>query len=147
MKKIINNLVLEHHSRNPYTIAKQLGIIVLEEELGSINGYYNEVMGYKFIHVNSELPDYHKRFVVAHELGHALLHPNFNYCFLKNHTLLNIDRYEKEANIFAIELICDENVKDCETISDICKVYGIDEKLLYKIGVDNNGFSQCSQAW
>lgn len=144
MKQIINNLVLEHHTRNPYVIAKELGIIVLEEELGSINGYYNEVMGYKFIHINVNLPDYKKRFVAAHELGHALLHPNFNYSFLKNHTLFNIDRYEKEANLFAIMLICDEDIEEHETISAISKFYGVDEKILYNIGVDKNGFSECS---
>lgn len=144
MDKIINNLVSEHHTRNPYTIASQLGIIVLEEELGTINGYYNEVMDYKFIHVNTNLPEHHKRFVVAHELGHALLHPNFNQFFLKNHTLLNIDKYEKEANIFAVQLICDENVKELETISEISRFYGLNEKLIYNLGDDINGISQCS---
>lgn len=142
MRNRVQKLVLEHQTKDPYIISCQLGIIVLEENLGSIDGYFNEVMGFKFIHVNENLSDYRKRFVVAHELGHAILHPNFNHHFLKNHTLFNIDRYEKEANDFAIHLIVDENINDLETIEEISTFYGFDEnikKYLYNGGF-NYGF-------
>lgn len=146
MKNTVKNLISEHRSRDPYKIAKQLGIIVLEENLGSINGYFNEVLGHKFIHINENLPDHLKRFTAAHELGHAILHPNFNHFFLKNYTHFNIDKYEKEANDFAILLICDENINELQTIDEISKFYGFGEKIkdyLYEGGF-NYEFCECS---
>lgn len=122
IKKIVDSLVSEHRTNDPFEICNKLEIIVIEEALGTINGYYNEMLGIKFIHVNEALTSEERKFVVAHELGHATLHPNFNYNFLKSHTLFNIDKYEKEANKFAFNL------------------------LSYDRSVDD-GFSECSQTW
>lgn len=145
MQKLVEKLVLKYKTRDPYKIAKELEIIILEENLGSIQGYYNEVLDYKFIHVNTNLTDHKKRFVVAHELGHALLHPNLNHFFLTNHTLLSIDKYEKEANLFAFKLICDENINEFETVREISCFYGLNEKLVYSLlGDGKNGIGQCS---
>lgn len=55
--------------QNPFEIARDLGILVLEEPLGSIKGYYNEVLDVRFIHVNCDLSDSQKRFVVSHMLS------------------------------------------------------------------------------
>lgn len=35
----INKLVREHGTSNPFKIAKEKGIVILEVELGNINGY------------------------------------------------------------------------------------------------------------
>ena len=116
IKKIVESVVDEFQTKDPFEICKKLGIIIVEESLGTINGYFNEIMGIKFIHINNNLStEAQRKFVVAHELGHAILHPNFNHHFLKKHTLFNIDRYEKEANKFAIHLISDENTKNLKT--------------------------------
>ena len=138
IKKTVDNLVLTHQTKDPYKISKQLGITIIEENLGSINGYYNEILGIKFIHINENLSDSRKQFTVAHELGHAILHPNFNQHFLKKHTLFNIDRYEKEANKFAIHLISDERTKNLKTVEEFISFFDWS---------DNDGFSECSQAW
>lgn len=119
IKKVVENLVSEYQTRNPYELAKLLGIIVIEENLGTINGYYNEVLGVKFIHINENLSKFRKKFTVAHELGHAILHPNFNYHFLKNYTLFNINRFEKEANKFALSLILGNDANDLKTVEEV----------------------------
>ena len=49
MNKIISKLVNKYQTRNPFELADHLGIIVLFEELGSINGYYNTAFRQKFI--------------------------------------------------------------------------------------------------
>lgn len=133
MKKVISKLVKEHQTRNPIEIAENLGIIVLYEPLGSINGYYNIAFRQKFIHINRDLPDHRKVFTAAHELGHAILHPNSNTPFLRERTYLSVDRMEVEANKFAVNLlISDEELEEFKelTTGQIAMIYGCHEKLI-----------------
>lgn len=133
MKNLVLELVSEHKSRDPIEIASNLGITILYEPLGSINGYYNTVFGQQFIHINSDLPDHKKVFTAAHELGHAILHPTSNASFLKNKTYLSVDKMEIEANKFAVHLlISDEDIKDYQelTINQLSMMYGFHEELI-----------------
>jgi len=83
----IKSLCSKAGTRDPFTIAEYLHIIVLQENLGSIRGYYNVVSRQKFIHINENLSDEEQCFTCAHELGHALLHPKANTPFLRENTL------------------------------------------------------------
>ena len=135
IKKIVNDLVSKYKTNNPFELCKHLGIYVIEEKLGTINGYFNEVLGIQFIHINSELyHDERRNFVVAHELGHAILHPNFNYNFLKTHTLYNVEKYEKEANKFAFYLIANKEMN----------LHSPEDYKAYLEWSENNGVSECS---
>lgn len=133
MTKIINRLVKQHKTRNPIEIAENLGIIILYENLGSINGYYNTAFRQKFIHINENLPDCKKYFTAAHELGHALLHPKVNTPFLRENTLFSVNKLEIEANKFAVNLlISDEELneyKEC-TIKQLSMIYGYHKNLI-----------------
>ena len=131
-----DDLVRRHESRNPLTIARELGINVVFEELGSINGYYNSIGRVRFIHINSSCRN--RSLVCAHELGHAILHPDNNTHFLRNHTLYPISRYEKEATYFAsCLLISDDDLNEYRyfTYEQLGKVFGVDEKIV-KIRVE-----------
>lgn len=145
MFEFVERLVCDFKTRDPFEIASGLGILVLEEPLGSINGYYNEVLDVQFIHVNCDLPDYQKRFVVAHELGHALLHSGFNYHFLKNHTFFNLERFEKEADKFAVLLLVDK-IEPYQSIHEVALLYGISENAIKYLNEEGGyyGFSECS---
>ena len=68
-------------------------------------GYYSQAWRQKFIHINNDLPADIVPFVCAHELGHALLHPNASTPFLRANTLLSVNRLEIEANRFAACLL------------------------------------------
>ena len=92
-------------TRNPFSVAKDLGIIVLYETLGSIRGYYSKSRRQKFIHINEELSEHAALFVCSHELGHAILHKDANTPFLRSNTLLSVNKYEIEANQFAACLL------------------------------------------
>ncbi|MBS6382501.1 MAG: ImmA/IrrE family metallo-endopeptidase [Veillonella dispar] len=59
----------------------------------------------KSIHLNASIPDDMLPFVCANELGHTILHPNINTPFLRKHTLFSIDKIERQANAFAVELL------------------------------------------
>ena len=124
----IEKLVNICGSRNPINIAKFLGIIILYEPLGTINGFYNTAFRHKFIHVNENLPSCMQYFTIAHELAHAILHPNLNTQFLRDCTFFSINKYEIEANSFAVNLIISdddlEEYKGC-TIEQLSSIYGL----------------------
>lgn len=123
----------DEYSRDPCYIARSLGIIVNFEPLYRLNGFYNTAYRQKFIHINSQLSHRAQRFVCAHELGHAILHPDNNTHFLRNHTLYPISRYEKEATYFAsCLLISDDDLNEYRhfTYEQLGKVFGVDEKIV-----------------
>ncbi|MDY2734713.1 ImmA/IrrE family metallo-endopeptidase [Intestinibacter sp.] len=110
----IKKYISKFKTRNPFDIAESLNIIVLFEDLGTINGYFNVAYRQKFIHINQNLDENKQLFTIAHELGHAILHPKSNTAFLREHTLFSIDKLEVEANKFAAELLIDdEELKTC----------------------------------
>lgn len=49
-------------------------------------------------------------FECAHEMGHMLLHKNANTIFMDSRTMLNTNRYEKEADIFAMNLLVGDDI-------------------------------------
>ena len=131
-----DELVRRHESRNPLLIARYLGINVVFEELGSINGYFNSIGRVKFIHINSSCRN--RDFVCAHELGHAVLHPNESTHFMRKHTLFSVDRFEKEATYFASCLIIgDDDLDDCRhfTYEQVGKMFGVGEEIA-RLGVE-----------
>jgi len=134
MDKIIRSLVRRHGSTDPFLLARELGICVIYEELGSIRGYYNQQKRQKFIHINNRLSESQARFTAAHELGHALLHSKENVPFLRENTLFSTNRLEVEANAFALRLLLHdqkEESRDCSS-SQIAAMLGVDEKLLLR---------------
>lgn len=137
---IVQKITRKYNTRNPFELAAELNIIVLYENLGSINGYYNRAYRQKFIHINENIPVHLQEFVAAHELGHAILHPNSCTPFLRNSTLLSVDKLEIEANTFAVHLLIpDEELEEYYqyTLSQIACVYGYNEKLI-ELRVKNN---------
>ena len=128
-------LINKFHTRDPFEIASSLGIIVLYERLGTINGYYHTAYRQKFIHINCDLPYYRQLFTMAHELAHAVLHPKSNTPFLTEYTLFSVNKLEREANKFAVNLlICDSDLKNYVindyTISQIASIYGLPTELI-----------------
>lgn len=130
IKKYVLYIAQKHETTNPFKIAKQKNIIVLFEDLGNTLGFYNTYKRFKFIHINSRIDETTQRFVCAHELGHAVLHPKANTPFLRNQTFFSVDRLEIEANTFAVELLLtDEMVSNYEdtrlSIQEIAEIHGI----------------------
>lgn len=105
LKTIIQQLIKQYDTHDPFEIARQLGIIVLEEPLGSVNGYYSKTHRQKMIHLNNNLSDFRRQFTCAHELAHAILHPDANTPFLRENTLFSVNKFEIEANRFAVQLL------------------------------------------
>lgn len=103
---------MKFKSNDPYQIAKDNGIMVIVEPLANIHGYYNNVLGKKFIHVNDMLPEYFRRFVVAHMLYGATYKPN-EMMFLREKSTFT--KTEVAANKFASELLAAFEVEQLES--------------------------------
>lgn len=112
IKDIVNNLVKKYYTRNPYELCDFLNIPILYNNLGNIKGLFQNVQGAPIIHLNNSLSEDELKPVLAHELGHALLHKEFNVCFLSSYTFYITNKFENEANEFASHLLIDDKELD-----------------------------------
>lgn len=105
-------LVRRCGTRNPFQIAKELGINVLYcEDFGSLKGMYRVIKRNRFIFLNRDLDTKMLSIVCAHELGHDQLHRKLaeTNC-LREFMLYDMTtRPEYEANIVASEILLDTN--------------------------------------
>lgn len=110
----VKHLIQKHGTRDPNKIADYLGINVeYKHYSNSTKGYFIKILTNKFIIINSSIPNHEKEIVLAHELGHAVLHHNKDIKFIREFTLFPTGRYENEANKFAAELLINENINKC----------------------------------
>jgi Zn-dependent peptidase ImmA (M78 family) len=134
IKQRVDKLVKKHKSNNPFEIADSLGIEISSAELGETLGFYFYDSRMKFININNSLDETTQRFVCAHELGHAILHPKSNTPFLRKNTLFSVERIEVEANKFAVELLLpDESIYAYAhtrlSLGEIAEIHGVPRKL------------------
>lgn len=99
------SLVRKFGTSNPYKIAKELDINLLEADLGEVKGYYTKIRRIKFIFINENLSRNEKIFTMAHELGHAVLHYNTSTPHLLSMKYRYTSRIESEADEFATVLM------------------------------------------
>ncbi|KAB2441400.1 ImmA/IrrE family metallo-endopeptidase [Bacillus luti] len=130
IKEYVLNITEKYQTTDPFEIAEQKNITVLYADLGNTLGFYNTYKRFKFIHINNQIDEITQRFVCAHELGHAVLHPKANTPFLRNQTFFSVDRLEIEANTFAVELLLtDEMVSayedTCLSIQEVAEIHGV----------------------
>ncbi len=122
-------------SHDPIKIAEYANIRIAILPLGEIAGNYKLIKRKRWIFINDNIPMDSPMFkvIIAHELGHALLHRKENCAFIKNKTLLLTSGIEREANAFAAYLlISDEmlqNYSDC-TQSQFCDCTGYPMELI-----------------
>lgn len=109
IKKIVARCVRQTGTRDPFLMAERLGILYQICHL-NIDGCYMYLKKHRYIFINQDLPDQDMRLVMAHEIGHAIMHRKENCYFLRNKTLLCTDRLENEANTFAAELLVPDSV-------------------------------------
>ena len=58
---------------------------------------------HRYIFLNQKLSKHELKMVMAHELGHAIMHRKENCYFIRNKTLMLTSKIEIEANTFAAE--------------------------------------------
>lgn len=111
MTTAAENLVRAWGTRDPFRLCEALGIAVVRVDLpDATRGLYYRCGGKSIILLADRLPPAESRAVCAHELGHALLHPQLNVQFMLQNTRLVTARLEREADRFAAELLIDPAV-------------------------------------
>ena len=114
IKAIVDSLVNEYETTDPFIIAKALGIEVRFAEIGTLKGFYVVQHRIPYIVINNTLEYDTARIICAHELGHDRLHRKI----AKSHMFNDFEMYlvnskaELEANVFAANLlISDDSVE------------------------------------
>lgn len=105
--KLVAYLMRKYETNNPEVLADYLNVTIIRMPLEDmVAGFYKMIKRRKYIFLNSDINDESfLRVVLAHELGHAIMHPKENCAFWKNHTLFLTSRLEIEANTFAAYLL------------------------------------------
>lgn len=114
IKNIVEYYVKKCDSRNPFDIADYLNIQIQIGNLGTPCGCYMFLKNHRCIFLNENLSENEMNLVMSHELGHAIMHRKLNCYFIRNKTLLLDSKIEKEANIFAADLL----IPDIEIIDN-----------------------------
>lgn len=109
---VAQELLQRYDTRNPENLAAELEIeIVKLSTLKRQKGFFKVIANVCFIFVNSNLSREMQKMVVAHELGHALLHKE--YC-VKSGGIIEFEIFdmtnemEYEANVFQATLLIDD---------------------------------------
>ena len=112
--KAVKKIKANCETANPFLICQELGIKVVKTAMGkkteSCKGFYVTNSRIHTIVINSDLSNEFQRIICAHELGHAVMHKNrtglhafHDFCLFDS-----ASTYEYEANIFAAELLLDD---------------------------------------
>lgn len=133
IKEVVQKLKDKYNTNDPYKICDELDIWVYKEPLGKIKGHYTKYEGVKVFFINDNLNHVESKFCCAHELGHAILHPDSNKYFNMAYTYFIHEKAEIEADKFAAELLIDDELIEeykGYSIETISNATGIDSKYL-----------------
>jgi len=148
--ELVEKLLKRCGTRNPFKIAKELGVHVMwRNDFTELKGMYKVILRNRFIFINGNLDEYEQRVICAHELGHDALHWRLaSGAALYETTLYDVkNRIEYEANAFAAGiLISDDDVVELIDEgfgeSQIAATLGVGvDLLLIKVGeMNRRGF-------
>ena len=135
VKAVVEQIVNKYGTRSPYELADLMGINVIRQNLGTVNGYFMELCGIKQIAINTNLDEYKEKYVLAHEIGHNVLHTGLNEMFVRYNTNLSTGKIERQADKFAMYLlVSDEMIAEVKTrdytIEQTSKLTGYPEHLI-----------------
>lgn len=106
----VEGLIEYCNSRNVYDIYETLNISIKRIDMnnpllqGNEAMYIRSYLDVEMVFIREDLPDRYEKFVLAHELGHAILHTEIAAAAYNNR-LLNKGKLEKQADYFALRLL------------------------------------------
>lgn len=132
MFRYVRQVIQEYQTHDAQEMLQELGVCVYSFPMHGLRGLYKCFEGHPTVFVDSQLQERQQQFVLAHELAHFLLHKGENRVFLDRCTYLKTDRFEREADLFALCFMFpfpQEYIHNGVTISDIAHTLGINEGL------------------
>lgn len=133
IKSRVSKLVRHYKTRNPFEMVKGMNVVLVYYPLVGIRGFYQYFKRNNIIYIDDSLLDSEKRFVLAHELGHMILHKRSNAIFMDTRTCLKTSGFELEADMFAMHLlVSDEDIHEYDgyTIEQMSRALGYRQKLI-----------------
>ena len=129
---------LTKNYRDVYKICKDLDIIILERPYKKQLGAFSIINNIPFIFIKEDIDINLKQIIIAHEIGHYILHKKImkNLPILRDYSLFDKreNEIEKEANIFAFFLLIDiaefeKSIIEINNIDIVAKKFKIDDIL------------------
>lgn len=109
IKNKVDELIKKYGTRDPYELADYLDLVLIDEPLGKTWGLYQYIRRNKVVFINKDLEFHEKKLVLAHEIGHAVLHTKMKPPRCTNlYTVTS--PIEIEANQFAAYLLINDNI-------------------------------------
>lgn len=136
IKKKADSLVRKYGTRNPFEIIQGLNVILVFAPLIDTRAFYQYFQRNNIIYINKNLSDHEKQFECAHEMGHMFLHKKANALFMDTRTFFVADKYENEANTFAMNLLVSDDIlwecfKEKEyTLEQTARLLGYQKELI-----------------
>lgn len=133
IKSRVDKLVRRYKTRNPFEMVKGMNVVLVYYPLVGIRGFYQYFKRNNIIYIDEMLSDTDRKFVLAHELGHMILHKKSNAIFMDTRTCMKTSGYELEADMFAVHLlISDEDIDEYKnyTAEQISRTLGYHQKLI-----------------
>lgn len=135
IRRKVNRIANKYGTTDPEQLCAELGVNLIKEPLGtdedSIKGMMIVCSRIKNIMVNCDLPEVIVEFLIAHELGHAVLHPCHSTQFTDFGFFDDVSGKEKEANLFAAELLMHDS-------DELYKEMKYSELTLFQIAASHN---------
>ena len=142
INEYVDGIIEYCNSRDIFEILSSLGIsiyrvcskdkVLQENDAMYIRSYFN----LEVIFIRDDLPYQYEKFVLSHELGHALLHTEIAAAAYNN-KLLNKGKLERQADYFALKLlgiVIDEDYYEGFTLEQIAQELCVtEESLTYTI--------------
>ena len=103
--KIVNKLIDRCGTRDPYKVAKELGINIIYRNFDKQRGAYKVILKNRFVFLKNGMHPVVEQIVLWHEIGHDVLHRQEAVAVggFKEFNIFDMreNRMEYEANIFA----------------------------------------------
>ena len=133
IKRRVEQIARKYRTRDPFEMIKGMNVILVYYPLEGVHGFYQYFQRNNIIYLDERLSKNEQRFVLAHELGHMFLHKKANAIFMDTRTQFNTDKFELEANTFAIDLLLPDSLLEEYkefTIEQISRITGYHQRLI-----------------
>ncbi|MGI5892104.1 MAG: ImmA/IrrE family metallo-endopeptidase [Bacillota bacterium] len=113
---LVAKLIKKYGETDPFRLAQAMRLTVLFEAMGkqpdACKGFFLYQSRVKVIVINSDLPEAIQRIILAHELGHCVLHKEAARLSAFHDFALydSSSQYEYEANLFTAELLLEDEL-------------------------------------
>lgn len=136
-----NRIRRQYNESDPIRLCRAMGILLLWQSMGvyegCCKGFYMMQSRIQVIVLNNDLPPTLQRVILAHEIGHAVLHKKIRSISTFHDFQLfdKTSRYEYEANIFAAEFLMQDKdvlefMKGDASFFNAAKELNVPEELL-----------------